>query len=140
MSYAPGDTFVRHFLTRHAAGKVNADFLPTAEITRNGTADGDVVVTVTNLSPGRYIASGTIPVGYVVGNQVDIFIQTTIDAIVDQQIVELGKLETAGTVAAIADAVWDEATSGHTTAGSFGLLIANIIKVVQSIAGRLSRR
>lgn len=44
---------------------INADALPTVALFKNGVVDGSVALTVTNLSPGVYLASGAIPVsGY----------------------------------------------------------------------------
>lgn len=54
----------------------------------------------------------------------------TIDTIFARyQVVAAG---TAPTSAEIADAVWDEATSGHTTAGTFGKLVADIASYIDT--------
>ena len=51
--------------------------------------------------------------------------------------VEIGT-GSAPTAAAIADAVWDEAASGHVSAGTFGLLAANLDATVSSRATQTS--
>ena len=47
--------------------------------------------------------------------------------------VTLVPLSSAATDASIADAVWDEATSGHVTAGTFGALVAGITTLLSRI-------
>ena len=96
-----------------------------------GSADNDAyngcIVVVTDQSTGTQKAHGIIS-DYVGGSDREVTLSAdplagftmangdTIDIIAP-----LGAAGSAPTAAAVADAVWDEATSGHTSAGTFGL-------------------
>lgn len=76
----PGDSITTEFVTSAAStgAATNADSLPTAALARNGTDDGTVTVTVTNIDAGRYKAAWTIPVGYAAGDEVVLIASATI--------------------------------------------------------------
>lgn len=82
------------FTTNDATGAAaDADSTPTASLIRNGSADGAVTVTVTNLSTGAYIASFTVPSGYAVADDLQLLISATVDAIAGKAFVGQGKVD-----------------------------------------------
>lgn len=60
-------------------GLVNADSLPTGTVYVNGVADA-AVVTVTNITAGKYKASATLPV-FAAGDTVEIMISVTVGGV-----------------------------------------------------------
>ena len=44
--------------------------------------------------------------------------------------------ESPPTVSQIADAVWDELTSGHATTGTYGLFVSKILKFIYELMGK----
>ncbi len=74
----PADTYRDGFSTVGSSGAVNADSTPTAALYRNGTVDGAVTVTVTNVTTGAYKLSATVPVGYAAGDDVQVLVVTVV--------------------------------------------------------------
>lgn len=83
MSYKPADAYYGQFTTQRFDTGVatDADSLPTATATRNGTDDGSFALTVTKIDSGRYKVAGTIPSGYVAGDAVQISIAATVNSV-----------------------------------------------------------
>lgn len=79
MSYFLSQVAYVGFTTNGTDGAAaNADSTPTASLVRNGSADGAVAVTVTNLSTGAYLASFTCPSDYSVGDDLQLLVSATI--------------------------------------------------------------
>jgi hypothetical protein len=88
VSYKPGDSPVIEFpVSGGTGGATNADSLPAGTFARNGTDDGTVTVTVTNVDTGRYKAAFTIPVGAAAGDTCTLAIAAIIGTIPAKQIV-----------------------------------------------------
>lgn len=68
----PGDLWRREFTISHPtnSASVDADELPVVVLSRNGTVDTDVSVTVTRVSLGRYVVTCSVPEDYVAGDYV----------------------------------------------------------------------
>ncbi len=82
MVYAPNDPVKKLFFLHGSTGAlVDADSTPAGTVYRNGTADGAVTVTVTNVATGKYKAEFTIPSGYDPGDIVECIIDSTISSI-----------------------------------------------------------
>lgn len=92
----PGDTVTIDFTTQTAAtgALTNADSLPTGTVSKNGTDDGTVTVTVSNKATGRYNASFTVPVAYVAGDEVDLYIAATVATIAGGGVVWRATIDT----------------------------------------------
>lgn len=80
MAYRPGDPFTSGFTlvnltTREPA---DADSTPTATLYRNGTADGAVTCTVTNITTGVYKVTGTLGGSYAEGDAVQILVSAVV--------------------------------------------------------------
>jgi hypothetical protein len=88
MAYRPGDVFWEQGFTHSSAGALtNADSLPTAALTRNGTDDGTVTCTVTNVSTGRYKVTGTIPSGYAANDKCQVIMFATVGGVSDAKVI-----------------------------------------------------
>jgi hypothetical protein len=75
MSLKANQVFTCQLHVHSAAGPlVNADALPVATLIRNGVDLVDVV-TVTNVTTGRYRASGTVPAAAVVGDVIQVRVE-----------------------------------------------------------------
>lgn len=144
MTVQSGQSVTVLFSTRVFATGVgtNADSLPAGTLYVNGTADA-ASVTVTNISTGLYKAAVTLPT-LAIGDRVEISIAATVSSVSDKEVIwrdvkdiiaDASGQVTAGAIAAnaisaasiaadagaeIADAVWDEAVSGHQTVGTAG--------------------
>lgn len=81
--YAPGDTVTLVFTTSSptTGAATNADSTPTGIVNKNGTDDGAVTVTVTNLDTGRYKAVFTMPGNYADGDEVNLSISATVGGV-----------------------------------------------------------
>jgi hypothetical protein len=76
------------FITSTAAGAAtNADSLPTGTVNKNGTDDGAVSVTVTNIDAGRYKATFTVPATYLPGDTVTLTIAATVSSVAAKAVV-----------------------------------------------------
>jgi len=94
------------------------------EISKNGGAWASTTATLTAIGNGRYYVELTATELNTLG-RVDLRYKSanTAEAIASAQVGALDIFSAAAagpSAAAIADAVWDEATSGHTTGGTFG--------------------
>ena len=82
MFYKPNTAFYGLFCITDATGAAaNADSLPTATATKNGSDDGAFALTVANMATGRYKITGTVPSGYVSGDRVQISVAATVGGI-----------------------------------------------------------
>lgn len=62
------------------------------------------------------------------GGRLDLLLDATKEA-VDTEVAAIKAVTDTLSLAAIADAVWDEANSGHVAAGSVGLALSNLLKI-----------
>src|SRR6185369_9612858 len=94
LDYKPGDTFWVQFVTQRAdtGAATNGDSTPTGTVTKNGTDDDAVSVTVTNIDTGRYKATFAIPATYVPGDIVELSIAATVNGIAGKGIVATFRL------------------------------------------------
>lgn len=65
----------------------DADSLPVATATKNGTDDGAFTLTVTKIDTGRYKITGTIP-AYSAGDQVQISVAATVNSVAGKGVVD----------------------------------------------------
>lgn len=95
MSYKPSDAVTVQFCTQRfdTGAATNADSLPTGTVTKNGTDDGTVTVTVTNLATGRYKAAFTVPSGYAAGDVVELTIAATVNSVAGKGLVWRAQLD-----------------------------------------------
>jgi len=94
MAKTPGAAFSFPFCVFSTTGAlVNADSLPTGTVVRNGVDDGTPTVTITNVSTGRYKASGTIPNTYTPLDDVDIIVNYAVSSVVTAGIKSYGALD-----------------------------------------------
>ena len=89
MIYKPNTPYYAEFITSspNTGGVKNADSLPIAVATKNGTDDSSFSLTVTNIDTGRYKITGNIPAGYVAGDSVQISVSATVDGVADKLVV-----------------------------------------------------
>lgn len=81
MSKKPGDSFGFQFTVQGASGALtDADTSPTGTMVRNGVDDTGTgtTVTISHVSTGLYKATGTIPAGYVKGDDFQVRINATV--------------------------------------------------------------
>jgi hypothetical protein len=90
MSYLPGGAYNAQFCTQRfdTGAATNADSLPTATATRNGTDDVTFTLTVTNMDTGRYKISGTIPAGYAKGDAVQVSVAATVNGVAGKAVID----------------------------------------------------
>ena len=89
MNFRPGDQVYVEFVTSvfatGAAGNATGD--PVGTLNRNGTDDGAVTVTVTNLDTGRYKAAFVIPDTYLLGDVLNLTIAATVSGVAGKAVV-----------------------------------------------------
>jgi len=91
MSYfVAGASYYSEFTTAHPTTQAatDADSLPTATATKNGADDATFTLTATKIDTGRYKITGTIPAGYSVGDQVQVSVAATVNAIAGKAVVD----------------------------------------------------
>jgi hypothetical protein len=88
MSYKPADTRIGGFTTQRFDTGVatDADSTPTVTVTRNGSDQGGVSVTVTKSDTGRYKYSYTIDAGWAAGDRIQEFAAATVNSVVGKAI------------------------------------------------------
>jgi hypothetical protein len=90
-SYKPGDTVWVEFITSRfdTGAATNADSSPAiaGTLNRNGTDDGSVTITITNIDTGRYKATFVIPATYVAGDELNLSIAATVNSVAGKGIV-----------------------------------------------------
>ena len=96
MMLKPSDAYTAQFTTQHpdTAVTTNADSLPTAMATHNGTDDATFTLTVTNLDTGRYKVTGTVPATYTVGDIIQITVNATVNSITAAAIIDQFHIDT----------------------------------------------
>lgn len=109
----------------------DADSTPAGTLYVNGTANG-ATVTVTNITTGVYKAALTLP-SLTAGDVVSLRIAATVSSVAGE-----GLVWQDTTTAILADEVWDEATSGHATAGTFGSTVSGTATLVTAISSALT--
>ncbi|MFG0247642.1 MAG: hypothetical protein ACF8OB_02055 [Phycisphaeraceae bacterium JB051] len=90
MMLKPSDAYTAQLTTHdpQTGQASNADILPTAIATRNGTDDASFVLTVTNLATGRYKITGNVPANYVNGDVVQIVVNAQVASTSDTAIID----------------------------------------------------
>jgi len=90
MSYKPSDSYYGEFTTQNFNTGVatDADSLPVATATQNGTDDAAFVLTVTNMDTGRYKVTGTVPASYSDGDSVQISVAATVSTVSGKAIID----------------------------------------------------
>ena len=82
MFIKPNTNFAFIGTTNDGTGAASdASTLPIATLTRNGVDDATVIIIVTKLTTGRYVATGTVPVGYAAGDKCNISFFATVNAV-----------------------------------------------------------
>jgi hypothetical protein len=130
MIYPVSQTAWVGFTTNASTGAAaNADSLPTASLVRNGTADGAVTVTVTNLSTGAYMASFAIPADYATNDDLQLLVSATISTIPCKLWIGQGRVDAtiASRSTLTALDVWAFLATSATTVGSLGKRIADFL-------------
>ena len=91
MSYKPSGSYHGQFTTQRFDTGVatDADSLPVATATRNGTDDGGFSLTVAKIDTGRYKVAGTIPVGYAPGDVVQISVSASVNSVLGKAVIDL---------------------------------------------------
>lgn len=153
MSYQASDAYVGEFCTQAFATGIatNADSLPTATANKNGTDDAAFVLTCANIDTGRYKITGTVPVGYVAGDVVNISVAATVltvggKGVVDSfvvdtrvktivnasnQVVAASVVADVGITQAGADKVWGTASR---TLSAFGFTVSITLSAANILA------
>lgn len=141
MTVKTGQTWAGLFVTLDATGALAAG-TPAGTLYVDGTSDA-AEVTITGSNPYKYAV--TLPT-LTAGQRVDMYITATISTIAtaavvaseqaDTSLVSDVKTDTAALMTAIeaisaggatADEIWDEALSGHSSAGSAGKALSDIL-------------
>lgn len=106
MAYIPGDSLSLQFTIQNptTGAATDADSLPTAVLSRNGTDDGAVTLTVTNKATGRYEITGTIPSGYAEADTIAVRVSATVGGIAGNSILLNVKLDARRTGALLTSA------------------------------------
>jgi hypothetical protein len=94
--FKPGAAYYYEFTTANptTGAATDADSLPVATITKNGTDDGSSptgwssTLTVTKIDTGRYKITGTIPSGYAAGDQIQVSVAATCSTIAGKAVVD----------------------------------------------------
>jgi len=95
MTWLADDTYQTYFVTHTPDGEAtNADSTPVATVARNGTDDGTITPTVTNVAAGVYKVSFTIPAGWSDGDLVCVRVAATVDGTDAVGILETFTLDT----------------------------------------------
>ncbi len=96
MPLKPGDAYVGLFTTARfdTGAATDADSLPAATATHNGTDDAAFVLTCAKLATGRYKVTGTIPTGYANGDSVWISVAATVNSVAGAGVVDGFVLDT----------------------------------------------
>lgn len=112
-------------VTSNTGAAVNADSLPTATAYHNGVLDAGFTLTVVNETTGIYKVSGTVG-AYTVGDSVGIVVNATVGTITTVATIDSGYVDILSNSvgAATTTLVWNALTSGLTTSGSIGKLLA----------------
>jgi hypothetical protein len=91
MLYRSGDLYHAMFCTQRfdTGAASDADSIPLVTATRNGTDDSGFSLTAAPIATGRYAISGTIPLGYLPGDVIQVSVAATVagvsgTAVVDQ--------------------------------------------------------
>lgn len=96
MAVKPSQAITCEFVTSRfdTGAATNADSTPTGTFVREGTDDGTVSVTVTNIDAGRYKAAFTIPSGALAGNTVELSVAATVNSVAGKGIVWREQIDT----------------------------------------------
>jgi hypothetical protein len=66
----------------------DADSLPVATATHNGTDDATFTLTVTHMDTGRYKVTGTVPGGYAAGDYVQVSVAATVATVAGKGVID----------------------------------------------------
>ena len=128
------------FITMAAGVPTAATGTPTAVVWRNGSAEATSVTVSTTSNTGIYHAAFTTGAGWAKTDRIWLVVSATISGTAYKGIAwdSFSEPDAAMlTAGAVADAVWDEAYSGHTTAGTFGKLMDILRKSNTVIEGTI---
>ncbi len=94
MSFRPNDIYSFSFPTYNISGiSSNTDSVPWGTLVKNGIDDFSSKVFLTNVDVGRYIASGTVPNTYSIGNYVQVCISGQVGGLLSKNLFSLGALD-----------------------------------------------
>jgi hypothetical protein len=147
----PSTSYTIPFVTMVAGVPTDAASTPTAVVWRNGSAEATSVTVSTTSNTGIYHAAFTTGSGWAKTDRIWLVVSATISSVAYRGIAwdsfsepdavmrgtDGANTTTPPTAAANADAVWDEAYSGHTTAGTFGKLMDILRKSNTVIEGTI---
>lgn len=87
--FLPNTSYYAEFVTSdpYTKAAADADSLPAATATKNGTDDGAFSLTVTKIDTGRYKITGTVPADYAHGDRVDVSVAATVSSIAGKAVV-----------------------------------------------------
>src|SRR5215831_18359702 len=124
----PGSNYYAEFTTANpgTGAAQNADSLPLATATRNGTDDATFTLTVTNMATGRYKVAGTVPGGYAAGDQVQVSVTATVATIPGVAIID------AFVITGAAADPWATALPGAYGAGTAGNILGTNLNATVS--------
>jgi len=90
MIYKAGGSYYGEFTTQRfdTGNATDADSLPTATATTNGADDGSFTLTCAKIDTGRYKITGTIPVGYSIGDRVQVSVAATVNSVAGKNVVD----------------------------------------------------
>lgn len=130
------DDLLTFYQTAHdpaTGGAVDADSAPTYRVYEHETGaailTGSMALLDSSNTAGLYSEQITLSAanGFEVGKSYVVYREVVVDGVTDTAEDSFKVIATpADAVAAIADAVWDEALSGHTTAGTAGKQLQDI--------------
>jgi hypothetical protein len=85
----PNDPYYGEFTTCSfsTGAATDADSLPVATATQNGTDDAAFALTVAKIDTGRYKITGTVPSGYASGSQVQISVAATVGGVAGKAVI-----------------------------------------------------
>lgn len=127
MSYTPSQAVTIEFCTQNPAtgAAQNGDSLPTGTFSRNGTDDGTVTVTVTNVDTGRYKAAFTIPSGAAAKDVCDLSVAATVNSVAGKGIVWRGLIDTK-IVSQLNDSPYNGGAVASVTGNVGGNVVGNV--------------
>lgn len=96
LTFKPSAAYVAEFITTnpYTGAAADADSLPTATATRNGTDDGTFALTATKIDTGRYKITGTVPAGYAAGDVVQVSVAATVSGISGKAVADSFSVDT----------------------------------------------
>lgn len=159
MQLIPGGSLITTFTVLNATGTpTNFDAAPTVTFYHNGIADATwTSYTLTNVIAGNYVLSTTIPSGYVLADEISIYVNGLVATVAIGLVVleaqlantadnaTVNALTTGGTYAT-ANAIWASTQSTWVTPGTMGyglvnmaMSVWNVLKTAAFTAGSMAQ-